>query len=76
MCLLDSAKNHRFLIALASSCLALGLLLPMVFHPAAGTPRNFLHFICGLLIGLSLSINLSLVWRKSRERRLGDGPGV
>jgi predicted ABC-type exoprotein transport system permease subunit len=74
MCVLGSTKNYRYLIALASSCLALGLLLPMVFHPEAGTSRNFLHFVCGMLIGMSGSINLSLVWRKSRQRRLSIGP--
>ncbi len=74
MCLLNNTRNHRFLISFASACLALGLLLPTVFHPEADTSRNFLHFICGMLIGISASINLSLVWRKSRQQRLGSGP--
>jgi hypothetical protein len=75
MCIEITPRNRR-LITLASSCLALGLLLPMAFHPAASSTRNLLHFVCGLLLGLSMSINLSAVWKNSRKRRLGIGPRV
>ncbi len=74
MCLVNDSKARRFQIALASACLALGLMLPMLFHPEAPSARNLLDFVRGLLIGVSGSINLSLVWRNSRQRRLGSGP--
>jgi len=66
--------KSRKLFAMALACLTVGLLLPMLFHPAAQSARNLLHFVCGLLLGLSLSINLSMVWKSSRQRRLGGGP--
>jgi hypothetical protein len=66
-----NSKNRK-LTALASACLALGLLLAMVFHPDSPSGRSLLHFVCGMLIGLSATINLSVVWKKSRQA--GSGP--
>jgi len=74
MCPPNQSKNYRHLVAFASACLALALLLPMVFHPEAQSACNLLHFVCGMLIGVSGTVNLSLVRRKSRRQRLGDGP--
>ena len=73
MCTETNPKNRK-LIALASACLAVGLMLPMLFHPDAPAARNLLDFVRGLLIGVSGSVNLLVVWRKSRQRRLGIGP--
>ncbi len=64
--------NKRKLIAFASACLAVGLMLPMLFHPDAPAARNLLDFVRGLLIGVSGSINLLVVWKSSRRRRFGD----
>ena len=71
MCTEINSKSRK-LMALASGWLALGLVLPMLLHPSGQSSRNLLHFVCGLLIGMSLSINLVLVWKNSRRRRLGD----
>jgi hypothetical protein len=71
MCTEINSKSRK-LMALASGWLALGLVLPMLLHPSGQSSRNLLHFVCGLLIGMSLSINLGLVWKNSRRRRLGD----
>ena len=72
MCTETNPKNRK-LIALASTCLAVGLMLPMLFHPDAPSTRNLLDFVRGALIGVSGSVNLLLVWKNSRERRcLGD----
>ena len=68
----DFSPQHRRLLVLANLCLVIGLLLPMVFHLAGGTPVNVLHFVRGLLIGLSLSLNLGVLW-KTRRRRRPDG---
>jgi hypothetical protein len=70
MCREINPKSRR-LVALASAWLAIGLVLPMVLHPSGQSSRNLLHFVCGLLIGMSLSINLGMVWKNSRQRRLG-----
>jgi hypothetical protein len=72
MCTEINSKSRK-LFAMASVCLAVGLLLPMLFHPAAQPARNLLHFVCGLLLGLSMSVNLAMVWKNSRQRRIG-GP--
>ncbi len=71
MCTEINSKSRK-LFAMASVCLAVGLLLPMLFHPAAQPPRNLLHFVCGVLLGLSMSVNLAMAWKNSRKRRLGD----
>ena len=73
MCREINPKSHK-LFALALVCLAVGLVLPMLFHPAAQSARNVLHFVCGLLLGLSMSINLWMAWKISRQRRMGGGP--
>ncbi len=73
MCTEINSKGRK-LMAVASGWLAIGLVLPMLLHPSGQASRNLLHFVCGLLIGLSLSINLSLLWKNSRQRRFGSGP--
>jgi hypothetical protein len=67
----ETDPKSRKLIALASACLAIGLVLPMLLHPSEQSSRNLLHFVCGALLGLSISVNLSMVWKNSRRRRLG-----
>jgi hypothetical protein len=73
MCREINPKSRK-LFSLASASLALGLVLPMLLHPSGQSSRNLLHFVCGLLIGMSLSINLGLVWKNARQRRLGSAP--
>jgi hypothetical protein len=73
MCTEMNSKSRK-LSAIASACLAIGLPLLILLHPAQQSARNLLHFIGGLLLGLSISINLSLVWKNSRQRRLSGGP--
>jgi len=52
-------KDRRWSIAIAALCLAVGLMLPEIVHPAKGLGLDMVDFVRGLLIGLSLSINLS-----------------
>jgi len=40
----------------------------MIFHPAGQAALNVLHFVRGLLIGLSLSVNLGVLWKARRQR--------
>ena len=75
MCVLNDAKSRK-LYSSAVACLVVGLLLPISFHPVTQFNRNLLHFVCGLLLGLSMSMNLSLVWKNSRRRRMQNGPGL
>jgi hypothetical protein len=73
MCTETTTKSRK-LFAMASVSLAVGLLLPMLSHPVTPSARNLLHFVCGLLLGISMSSNLSMAWKNSRQRRLGSGP--
>jgi hypothetical protein len=72
MCVRDNSPQRRKLVALASLCLAIGLLLPMMFHPSGQTELNALHFLRGLLIGMSLSVNLGVLWKNRRQQRTGS----
>ena len=71
MCLQTQVRGRRYLMAVAAFCLAAGLLLPEIVHPAKGPGLDMVDFLRGLLIGVSLSINLLLVWKKGRNRRSG-----
>ena len=71
MCLRTQSKEHRSRVALASLCLAAGLLLPYIFHPAEGPALDLVDFVRGLLLGVSISIYLATVWKTARKRRSG-----
>jgi hypothetical protein len=45
-------------MAIGNICLVIGLLLWLFVHPAGQFSRDALHFVCGLLLGLSITINL------------------
>jgi hypothetical protein len=64
MCLLDrhqSAKLRRR-PAIANLALAIGLILWSFAHPVSVVGRDAIHFVVGLLLGLSITINLMLVY--------------
>jgi len=46
-------------------------MLPEIVHPAKGPGLDMVEFVRGLLIGVSLSINLMAVWKAARKRRSG-----
>jgi hypothetical protein len=64
MCLLrrqlDPKARRR--IVLANLSLAVGLLLRAFVHPAGQMEQNWLDAVCGLLIGLSIGVNLFSLW--------------
>ena len=53
---------------LSNGCLAVGLILWLFVHPAAQWANNASHFASGLLLGVSLAINMGLLWRARRNR--------
>ena len=69
MCSPNRLHRARFLMPAGMVCLALGLMLPRIFHPA-GTPGvNWIHFGGGFLLGLSIVFNLAGFWVRARQRR-------
>jgi hypothetical protein len=61
---LDPRARRRMLLANVS--LVIGLLLWLFVHPASPIEKNWLHVICGFLLGLSITVNLLNVWSSSR----------
>ena len=51
------AKQRRML-ALGNGCLAIGLSLQLFLHPAGAMEKNWLHAVVGLLLGVSIGVNL------------------
>jgi hypothetical protein len=64
----------RRLIAVGSLCLALGLILLNLLHPASQIERNWLHGIGGFFVGFSIAVNLSalLIVRRCNWARNPD----
>jgi zinc transporter ZupT len=54
-------------MVLANLSLAVGLLLFVFVHPAGQVERNWLHAVCGFLLGVSIAVNLLNFWRSSRS---------
>jgi hypothetical protein len=59
------------MIAFGSLCLSVGLLLPMIFHPTGTSEIDLLHFLRGLLLGVSIAVNFGAVGKTSRQRSGG-----
>ena len=53
--------KHRILMAVANLALCIGLVLPYFIHPAGQRGANWLHGIRGLLIGMSIGMNLFII---------------
>jgi len=49
--------KDRVLFGIANIALCIGIALPYLVH-AEGAARNWLHGICGLLLGISIGIKL------------------
>jgi hypothetical protein len=62
----------RRLLAIGNMSLVVGLLLWLFVHPSGQIEKNWLHAVCGFLLGLSVTINLmGLVFaRRCREKRI------
>ena len=69
MRLQNGSKGRNSQLAVGILCLAVGLMLTLFLHPAKGPALNLLHFVSGLLIGISLSVTLMALWKAARKRR-------
>jgi hypothetical protein len=65
-------KKTRCLMALANISLVLGLSLWLCVHPTAQIEKNWLHAICGFLLGFNVTVNLCRlrVARRCREKQI------
>ena len=70
MCIPNQQLNRktRSLMAIGNIALVIGLLLWLFVHPAAQVERNWLHAVCGFLLGLSITFNLYGLWSARRNR--------
>jgi len=68
MCSRNHWKNSP-LMPLGMLCLAIGLMLPRIFHPAGQPGLNWIHFASGFLLGISIVFNLAGFWMRVRQRR-------
>ena len=66
MCL-HKRLNQSKLMPIGMLCLAVGLMLSMIFRPAAAPGANWIHFASGFLLGLSIVLNLAGAWRRSKR---------
>jgi hypothetical protein len=57
------------MIPMGMMLLVIGLVLPMFFHPDTPFGQNASHAVTGVLLGLSVAINLSAARRAARQRR-------
>ena len=69
-------NEPKSLLALAMMCLAVAILWPNLFHPVTQLGKNLTHFACGMLLGISLAINLRALWMKRRQRLCGESEGT
>ena len=62
----------RRLLAIGNMSLVVGLLLWLFVHPSGQIEKNWLHAVCGFLLGLSITINLmGLIFaRRCSDKRI------
>ncbi|MGA3262683.1 MAG: hypothetical protein ABSC47_01405 [Terracidiphilus sp.] len=74
MCIPNRRLDPRIrrLMAIGNMSLVIGLLLWIFVHPAGQIERNWLHGVCGFLLGFSIAINLFGLWiaRRCQEKQI------
>ncbi len=56
-------------MGIGNFALAAGLALPYVLHPASVTHKDWMDGVKGLLLGVSIGLNLMLLWSRRRCRK-------
>jgi hypothetical protein len=72
MCSANRSKHATALIPIGTMFLVVGILFPMMLHPATQTGKNLAEGIRGLLFGLSIGINLFSVILARRQGGCGN----
>ena len=67
MCSPNCSNKMRLWMPVGMMCLAAGLLLPRILHPASTAGVDFQHAATGFLLGLSIVFNLAGLWQARRR---------
>lgn len=62
----NADPKTRIMMAGANLSLFTGLMLWLFVHPASHGLRDALHFACGLLLGVSIALNLHATRRRKQ----------
>ncbi|MFP5237738.1 MAG: hypothetical protein ACLGSD_17720 [Acidobacteriota bacterium] len=57
-------SKTRNIMASANLCLVTALVLWLLVHPASHGFKDAIHFLCGLLLGVSIALNLHAIRRR------------
>jgi hypothetical protein len=68
MLLRQRPLNPNALVSMGMACLVVALVVPRFVHPSARVGEDLFDGFRGLLIGLSIGLNLLGVWLRSRPR--------
>jgi hypothetical protein len=69
----ERSKKERVLFGIANLALSLGLALPYVVHASGAVSKDWMDGARGLLIGVSIPLNLMLAWSRRRCRETPAG---
>ena len=64
-------QRTRRMVALSNLGLAVGLSLNLFVHPQSAMARDWVHGVSGMLMGISLGVNLFGLRRSERCARVG-----
>jgi microsomal epoxide hydrolase len=76
MLLANHRKNLGSLVAIAMMFLVMGTLFPRFVHPASSSGQNWADGIHGLLLGLSIGINIGALLLAGRKCHVSRSPGL
>ena len=65
----NQSRNPRTLIRVGMACLAIALIWPRFLHLTFNFGPDLIDGVRGLLLGLSIGLNLWAVWLMGHQRR-------
>lgn len=69
------SRKNRLWMVVANLCLCCGIVLGAVMHPAGQAAKDWTDGVRGLLMGLSIGVNLMVVM-KARRRGVREAGGL
>ena len=68
----NAMNESKKWVSVGCLCLAIGLGLPFLFHPATQVGKDVTHGLSGMLLGMSICFNFRAVWLKRRRPACQD----